>query len=307
MSVDILMATYNGGKYLRNQLLSLQQQTYEDWVLWVRDDGSTDNTMDILHAFSSQDKRIRIVEEDSGKGLGPGKNFLGLTKFSSADYVIFCDQDDIWFEKKIEVLIEYASNNFSSEVPSLVYCDGYGYSDKEGVVKIESISTLHAKDLRGFLFFNAGYQGCSMFFNRALCQMAADYRASYFYMHDDVVSLLAHVFGVVAFLPKKMMLYRQHENNVTGNIATDKFALLRRVTDRKALVVSAQHYKEKKSFYRAYRSEMINEVKQIFLAYLIYPKLGRFRRVGLILSHGFSIGGNRLKLVVKTMLRRAVG
>ncbi len=65
MPVDILMATYNGGRYLRNQLLSLQQQTYEDWTLWVRDDGSTDNTLNILGEFSESDKRINIVEEQA--------------------------------------------------------------------------------------------------------------------------------------------------------------------------------------------------------------------------------------------------
>lgn len=99
MPVDILMATYNGEKYLRNQLLSLQQQTYEDWTLWVRDDGSTDDTPFILRKFAESDSRIIIVEEDAGQRLGPGRNFLGLTKYSTADYVIFCDQDDIWFEK----------------------------------------------------------------------------------------------------------------------------------------------------------------------------------------------------------------
>ena len=104
MHVDILMATYNGGKYLRNQLLSLQQQTHKDWILWVRDDGSTDDTMVILLEFAESDDRIKIVGKTRGERLGPGGNFLGLTKYSTADYVIFCDQDDIWFEKKLEIL-----------------------------------------------------------------------------------------------------------------------------------------------------------------------------------------------------------
>ncbi len=76
MSVDILMATYNGGIHLRNQLLSLQQQTtYKDWTLWVRDDGSVDDTISILREFAGYESRIKIVEEDFGRHLGPGKNF----------------------------------------------------------------------------------------------------------------------------------------------------------------------------------------------------------------------------------------
>ena len=137
MSVDILMATYNGGRLLRNQLLSLQQQTYEDWTLWVRDDGSVDDTIHILREFAGYDSRIKIVEEDFGRHLGPGKNFLGLTKYSAAEYVIFCDQDDIWFEKKLEVLVDFAERNFVSHVPYLVYYDAYGYSDAEGIITIE--------------------------------------------------------------------------------------------------------------------------------------------------------------------------
>jgi len=90
MSVDILMATYNGGRHSRNQLLSLQQQTYEDWTLWVRDDGSIDDTIHILREFAGYDSRIKIVKEDFGRHLGPGK--------------IFCDQNDIWFGKKLEIL-----------------------------------------------------------------------------------------------------------------------------------------------------------------------------------------------------------
>lgn len=89
MSVDILMANYNGGRYLRNQLLSLQCQTYEGWTLWVRDDDSVDDTISILREFAGYDSRIRIVEEDFGRHLGPGENFLGLTKYSAAEYIIF--------------------------------------------------------------------------------------------------------------------------------------------------------------------------------------------------------------------------
>ena len=202
MPVDILMATYNGGKYLRNQLLSLQQQTHEDWILWVRDDGSTDDTMVILLEFAKSDSRIKIVEGANRQRLGPGRNFMRLTKYSTADYVVFCDQDDIWFEKKLEFLVDFAEKNFDGAIPCLVYCDAHGYSDADGIITIDGVSQYHANSLREFLFFNGGYQGCSMLFNRRLCIMAAEYRANYYFLHDDVVALLAHSFGDVYFLPK---------------------------------------------------------------------------------------------------------
>lgn len=306
MSVDILMATHNGGKYLRNQLLSLQQQTFSDWQLWIRDDGSSDETLNIIRDFSRIDGRIRLVN-DASSGLGAGKNFLGLTKYAKAEYVIFCDQDDIWFEKKLELLLEHAKSNFSDNVPCLVYCDAHGYSDQEGVITIKSVSLLHALSIREFLFFNSGYQGCSMLFNRPLCQMASKYRAEFFHMHDDVVALLAHVFGRVHFLPKALMLYRQHARNVTVNIPVGFVGKLTRMFSRQAFVLSELHFLEKKSFYDAYRDEMSSDDCALFRAYLSYPHRSVLGRLWIVLRHGFSIGGYRLPLVVKTLLRRPLG
>lgn len=306
MYVDILMATYNGEKYLRNQLLSLQQQTYEDWTLLVHDDGSTDDTPHILHKFAESDGRIKIVEEGNGQQLGPGRNFLGLTRYSTADYVVFCDQDDIWFEKKLEILTDFAKKNFDANIPCLVYCDAYGYSDAEGTIAIDGVSRYHAKDLREFLFFNAGYQGCSMLFNQKLCTMAAEYRADYYFMHDDVVSLLAHSFGRVYFLPKKLMLYRQHVANVTGNVNYDLHSYLRLVFNKSLYVLSEKHYKEKESFFNAYKDDLENNAQDLFTAYLKFPKKARYKRISLITRHRFSIGGSKLKLLFKTIFRRPI-
>jgi rhamnosyltransferase len=305
MAVDILMATYNGGKYLRNQLLSLQQQTYEDWTLWIRDDGSTDDTLFILSKFAESDERIRIVEEQAGNQLGPGKNFLGLTRYSKGDYSIFCDQDDIWFEKKLEVLVDFADENFDVDIPSLVYCDGYGYSNTKGVIISDGISPYHPKSLDEFLFLNSGYQGCSMLFNRRLCIMAANYRADY-YMHDDIVALLGHSFGHVYFVPKKLMLWRQHESNVTGNVSIDLLPSLKRVLNKKLYVLSARHYKEKEAFYNAYENDLDNSAKRLFIAYLAFPNKSYFSRILLILRNGFSLGGSKSKLLFKAFIRRPI-
>jgi rhamnosyltransferase len=90
-------------------------------------------------------------------------------------------------------------------------------------------------------FFNSGYRGYSMLFNHRQCKMSAEYRGDYFYMHDDVVSLLAHCFGHVYFLPKKLMLYRQHASNITGNIDNSIYSYLRRAFDSKLYVLGAIH------------------------------------------------------------------
>lgn len=300
--IDILMATYNGELYIRNQLLSLQQQTYTDWRLWIRDDGSTDETLNIIRCFVECDSRVNLISDELGN-LGAGKSFLQLTHYATADYVIYCDQDDIWFEKKLEILHEMARIKLNSERPGLVYCDGYAYSDKKGAITGLSISRVHAKNLQELLFLNAGYQGCSMFFNRKLCNMLKDYKADYFYMHDDITTLLAHTFGDVYFINKPLMLYRQHENNVTGNIQYGFARFLKRVFSDTP-VISRVHYNEKKSFFEAYENLLSKDDQLLFEKYLLFPHVGFLKRIYIVLRYQFSEGGSFLKLIAKVFLRK---
>ncbi len=307
MSVDILMATYNGERYLRNQILSLQQQTYDEWILWIRDDGSTDNTLNIIYEFARNDHRIRVVENEEKINLGPGKGFLLLTKNVTAPYAIFCDQDDIWFERKLENLLHYAEQHFDPDTPSLVYCDAYGYSDKDGVITVQSVSRHHAKTLNEFLFFNGGYQGCSMLFNKKLCSLAANYKADIIFMHDDIVSLLAHSFGKVYFLQKPLMLYRQHENNVTGNIDYKLLSFIRRTLDFSRPVLTLKHYEEKRAFFEAYQNDLEDESKRLFSEYLRFPHCNKIQRLLLLFRNRFSYGGKFFLLIMKTIIRKPIG
>lgn len=300
-SISILMATYNGEKYLRQQLLSLMAQTYPYWQLWIRDDGSADATVAIINEFCTLDPRIRKVPS-SAENLGAGKAFFSLLPYSDTDYTIFCDQDDIWLEKKLEELVRYAEEQLDETRPGIVYCDAYAYSDKLGVVTSQSISHLHAKNLQEFLFFNSGYQGCSILFNRPLAQMAQNYTAN-FYMHDDIISLIAHTFGEVCFLDKPLMLYRQHDRNVTGKTARGFWDMARGFFRRGASVLSRTHYDEKMNFFHFYHSHLNEEQTALFQAYLNFPRLSLPNRLLSIWKYGFSLGGHKSVLYIKTLLR----
>ena len=304
--VDILMACHNGEKYIRTQILSILQQTYFHWNLYVYDDVSSDNTLSIVKEFSSKDGRIHLVNRKE-KRLGAAKSFFRLLHYSKSKYVMFCDQDDVWFEKKIEILVNYAKSNFSEMVPSLVYCDAYGYSSEEGVIISSSVSRHHAQDVRGLLFMNSGYQGCSMLFNQKLASMVRDYRSDYYYMHDDVVTLLAHVFGEVHHLPKKLMLYRQHDKNVTGNIERMSISKLFRILFRGSFVVNKNHYKEKLSFYRAYGPELPESIQNIFKDYFSYPERGLLGRLEIVWKNKFRYGQSMFYLLLKTVFQKPLG
>lgn len=304
--VDILMATYNGEKHVKNQILSILQQTYDNFRLLIRDDGSCDNTVNIVREISKFDSRICLIEEGDGQRLGPGRNFLGLLAYATSDYAMFCDQDDIWFEKKLEILVHFAERHFDPLIPNLVYCDAYAYSDIDGVIDMESVSKLHAKNLQEFIFFNAGYQGSSMLFNAALISSLNNYKAKYFYMHDDIVSLFAHIFGVVYFVPKKLMLYRQHESNVTGNLKNNFSKRIKKLIDRTSYVLNKYHYEEKKSFFEAYESMLSDEDKKIFNFYIEFPFMSRKDRLKNAWTNRCSYGGNRFFLLLKILLQNPI-
>lgn len=297
--VDILMACYNGEKYLRNQILSLQQQTHNNWHLYIRDDGSTDNTLEIIQEFL-KDPRVTLIK-DNKKSLGCAKNFKELFKYSTADYVICCDQDDIWFEKKIEILYKYAVEKFKESIPCLVYCDGYGYLSDTGQINIFSISKLHAKKINEFLFFNAGYQGCSILMNKKLAGMFNLYCKDFF-MHDNIISLIAHTFGEVYFLPKKLMLYRQHSRNVTGNIKES--SLIKKAIFDNHPLVSKEHFKEKKCFFEYYQESMDLKVKRYFEIYFDIVTVNNFfYSIYLVRKYGFKFGQFRYRLYFKIIFR----
>lgn len=302
--ITILLSTYNGEKYISNQLYSLLQQTYKDWVLYIRDDGSTDDTVEIIKQFLAIDTRIHYVD-DNKRRLGTGKSFWELLKYANSKYTICCDQDDIWLEYKLEYLVNFAENKLSSDKVGFVYCDGYSYSNEQGVITSNSISHLHASRLKDFIFFNSGYQGCSILFNNHLLQMAVDYKQD-FYMHDDILSLLGIVFGECYFLDTPLMLYRQHAKQVTGNTKRSKLDMLKSFFDSGKCVISKAHYNEKLNFYNYYSNRLNLQDKQLFEAYFSYANSNLINRLKIILKHKFTIGGYFIVLFAKTILRKPV-
>ncbi|MBN2895283.1 MAG: glycosyltransferase family 2 protein [Campylobacterales bacterium] len=301
--ITLLLATYNGERYLRNQLLSLQQQTFGDWQLLIRDDGSSDATLSIINTFCAHDSRIQLITDAQGR-LGAAGSFWQLLLHVKTPYAIFCDQDDVWLERKIELLFNCAQD-LPKDAPSIVYCDAHAYSDEEGVITSSSVSHLHASHLREFLFFNSGYQGCSILMNRALIDEAKNYTVP-FYMHDDIVSLLAHTFGAVYFLNKPLMLYRQHDRNVTGATARSKLQIAKGFFRSGAAVLSRAHYEEKQAFYERYKNQLSKDQIVLFNAYLSYASAPLIQRLWLIVRHRFSLGGHFWVLLLKTLLRKPI-
>ena len=299
--VDIIMATYNGEKYLENQILSLIQQSYKNWQLIIHDDGSTDKTKDVIEKYVGIDDRVKFIQDDV-TDLRAGKNFIHTLNFSTSDYAIFCDQDDIWLETKIEELMQKMLIIEDKDKPTLIYCDGYPWN-REGKIEKQSISTCHAEELNDFIMLNGGYQGCSILMNRKLIEMTQSYHG-YIYHHDDLVSLIAHTFGKVHFYPKQLMLYRQHTQAVTGEKSFKK-RVLGGIFENAGYVISNKHYRAKKSFFEFYKSELAIKNKRIFEAYFNYCETeSKLLKVFIVLNNNLTWGKSRTKLIGKSIVQR---
>ena len=121
--IAILMATYNGEKYLREQIDSLLAQTCCDWTLYIQDDGSKDATLDIIKSYD--DERIVLVDVGLTR-QGACMNFMSLLNMVESEYYMFCDQDDVWFEDKVELSymrMKEEELKYGIDRPILVFSD----------------------------------------------------------------------------------------------------------------------------------------------------------------------------------------
>lgn len=213
--VAILMGTYNGAAHLQEQLDSLVAQTHRDWVLVVSDDGSSDATLAILHAFQAQLGEHRVMIR-SGPRNGFVANFLSLAcdPGCEADYYAFCDQDDIWHADKLErALARLAS---CAGQPGLV-CGRTRFVSEAGA--FIGYSALFS---RTPCFRNALVQsiagGNTMVFNRHAQQLVAAAGPRVKVASHDwwMYLLVSGANGRVIYDPQPALDYRQHGNNLVG-------------------------------------------------------------------------------------------
>ncbi|CAM2876264.1 rhamnosyltransferase [Streptococcus acidominimus] len=215
MKVNIVMSTYNGEKYLADQINSIQKQTFKDWHLFIRDDGSSDNTPSIIREIAQKDSRVHFINDGQDENYGVIKSFYHLVKHTSADYYFFSDQDDVWLPEKMEVTLKRAQNE-ASNTPLLVYTDLTVVNEnlevlQESMIKAQSH---HANtELVQELTENT-VTGGTMMINKALADKWQVYED--LLMHDWYLALLAAAFGKLVYIDKPTQLYRQHDTNVLG-------------------------------------------------------------------------------------------
>ena len=216
--IVILLSTYNGGRYLKEQLNSIFSQSYKDFEIIARDDGSSDETINILKSYN-----IKILDTD--KNLGAKLSFSTLLNYAvrntDAEYFMFCDQDDIWKTDKIEKTIAKMKEleKTNSDLPLLVHTDLEVVDEKLNVLN-KSFWKYEKRDpsLNSInrLIMQSTVTGCTMMINRKLAEMSFPVSENSI-MHDWWISMVASSFGKIAYLEESTISYRQHSSNDTGS------------------------------------------------------------------------------------------
>ena len=150
----ILLASYNGEKYIGDQLDSIINQTYKNWELIIRDDGSKDETMIILNKYEKKDERIKILRDDKGN-LGFLKNFEELLFNAKEEFVLFSDQDDFWLKNKLEKFVEKIKvlDEKVLSKPLLIHCNSLVCNNNLEIRKEEFSDSKIAKKTNSNIYF----------------------------------------------------------------------------------------------------------------------------------------------------------
>lgn len=231
--VAVLMSTYNGEKFIRDQIDSVLSQRDVEVVLWVRDDGSRDGTCDVLEEYSSKGK----LHWYTGENLHSAKSFMNLVnKINGYDYYAFCDQDDVWKQNKLKRAIEFIKKEEIINPNSPVfYNSDYQLVDAEMNLLPESYHKSNTTYNAAILSSCA--TGCTVVFNNALRNYLIMFSPEYQAMHDSwACRVCLAVGGKVIFDEEyKSLYYRQHGANVLGdhrNIRTRVKLIVKRIVSQ---------------------------------------------------------------------------
>lgn len=214
--VSVVMCTYNGEKYLREQIDSILGQTYPIYELIIQDDRSTDNTVAIIKEYMQSFSFIKLFINEKNKGFR--KNFLSAYLLASGDFVCSCDQDDIWVKNKVEILVNNIENNLLIFSNSELF--GTGYSTLQ--YKQEPFFSPYVAILKPFVL------GHQMMFNRCLLSNI-QYFIDYGYSFDYFVFVKAIIQGEVKYINEPLVKWRRHNSATTyideKNVVNSKYIL----------------------------------------------------------------------------------
>lgn len=263
--INILMAVYNGGAYIEKQIRSILEQTYADWRLYIRDDGSSDNTQEIISNIARNfPNKIIILKSDGNKNLGVKGNFSYLLEYcDDADFYCFCDQDDIWEKNKLEEMLK-AIRAEELDQPMLVYHDMCIIDERDCVISpsLYEYSGINLSSKHPFeqLLTHNTISGCALMINRKLKNIIKRIPDECI-IHDWWIVLSTFVVGgKVIHVDKLLSHYRIHGFNQVGVRKKISFKWVLHALMTKRYLLYAENN-------RAYKGMLCGQVELLFSFY----------------------------------------
>jgi len=219
--ITILISTYNGGAFLPHQLDSLLQQTYQEFCVFIRDDGSSDNTRKVIEQYvHNHPDKFHHIDDNLGN-IGSSNSFMYLLSVSNSEYIMFCDQDDFWLPNKIKLSIAETKKieEKHPKEPVMVFTDLQVVNSKmekihDSFWEYQKINPDISKNWKQNLAQSV-VTGCTMIINKYARDIALPFKIPNM-LHDHWISTIVSRQGNVSYLPKQTILYRQHGKNVLG-------------------------------------------------------------------------------------------
>ena len=263
-SVGVLIATYNGGKYLEEQIDSILNQCSCNTTIFVHDDGSIDSTNEILCKYQKENpERFMVIE---GRSTGSSKaNFMFIIERAlhyDIDYFFFADQDDVWESDKVEIMMNEMHNAERDGKPCVVFSDMKVVDENLQVIAPSFFDYIDADPKRimpNQLIMQSFIAGCSMLVNRKAAELSTMYmNIENIFMHDWWLALIGTYIGDLVYVKNQLVLYRQHGTNQIGAHAFSKKELTKHFFE----TIFGSHRKEIES--RVVRSRRFaNELKLV--------------------------------------------
>lgn len=296
-TIAIIMTTFNGENYVKAQIESILASTYQDFELYIFDDGSKDNTMSILRSFEKRfPDKVHVTQNEIN--LGVTQNFLHAVSRTVADYIMFSDQDDVWKPQKMSITLKrmrHMEAQLAKEMPLAVFTDAEVVDQELNVIRNSFHCSSHLNpyktDLPHLLMENK-LIGCTVMINAALRKILQSHplpkQARY---HDWWLALIAASMGKIGYVREGTLLYRQHGGNVVGNTSfvayiQDRLSSVR--TQKEALLLSERQAQE---FLSLYEDVLSDTKKDIIRCFAGLSQANYLQRRKQILCYGFLKSG----------------
>lgn len=231
--ISVCIATYNGEKYIKEQILSILQQLGNNDEVIVSDDGSTDMTIQVIKGLN--DSRIKII--DGAHRNSPIWNFEKAINQANGDYIFLSDQDDVWLDNKINISLGYL------KVYDCIVSDAIVVDGDLNVIQESFYELNKTKDGKFYnMLIKNGYLGCCMAFNRKVLSSILPFPAN-IPMHDIWIGNVGALKYKLKFIPEKLIFYRRHGNNNSTTACRSKYSILKKIMFRWNIIKNIIFYK----------------------------------------------------------------